>query len=312
MKTSRARDALLFGGSIAFFALVGGAAAAITASGAVVPITWVVGGGCVGAVAYPLIGWSASRFRRLATRALPGEAVTGQPLRLAGGIQADTVLVATVIHDLQGPLAGLRDLVKQLRTAPGALEGPRRESLLADLKSGVERLMTSTAELLERTSLECPEATGMEVDDCDLGMLVDRAVASEAAHAMAKGIELHWERPPEQVVVRTQSLMAELIVNNFLSNAVKFSASGSTVTVVLNSVGGRVRVAVSDEGPAIPDDKRGGVFLGLPDPARARPTGGEESRGLGLFLVGQLAERMGSLVSCEGNVRCGNTFSVTL
>ncbi|MCO5761986.1 MAG: ATP-binding protein, partial [Chromatiaceae bacterium] len=99
------------------------------------------------------------------------------------------------------------------------------------------------------------------------------------------------------------------VLSNFLSNAVKFSPPDSPVTVRLERVDDRVRVAVTDQGPGIPDDFRDRIFqkFSQADASDTRARGGT---GLGLAITKELAERMGGSVGFESAPGQGATFFV--
>ena len=101
------------------------------------------------------------------------------------------------------------------------------------------------------------------------------------------------------------------IMDNLVSNAVKYSPSGKNIHVRVREVDGCVRAEVRDEGPGISaeDQKRlFGKFARL----TARPTAGEHSTGLGLAIVKRLVESMNGKVWCESELGQGAAFIVEL
>ena len=101
------------------------------------------------------------------------------------------------------------------------------------------------------------------------------------------------------------------VLDNIISNAVKYSPHGKNVFVRIKSDNDAVRVEVQDEGEGIsPDDmkKLFGKFARL----SARPTGGEHSTGLGLSIVKKMVEAMNGRVWCESELGKGATFIVEL
>ena len=101
------------------------------------------------------------------------------------------------------------------------------------------------------------------------------------------------------------------IMDNLVSNAVKYSPSGKNIYVRVYQVDSRVRAEIKDEGPGISaeDQKRlFGKFARL----SARPTAGEHSTGLGLAIVKRLVESMKGKVWCESHPGQGAAFIVEL
>jgi signal transduction histidine kinase len=101
------------------------------------------------------------------------------------------------------------------------------------------------------------------------------------------------------------------ILDNLVSNAVKFSPRGKTIHVRVDRRQGRVRLEVRDEGPGLTEQDRERLFKRF---ARlsARPTGGEGSTGLGLSIVAKLAELLGARITCESEPGKGATFTLEL
>jgi signal transduction histidine kinase len=101
------------------------------------------------------------------------------------------------------------------------------------------------------------------------------------------------------------------VLDNLISNAVKFSPPKTTVQVRTLTENGCVFVAIKDHGPGIsPDDQKKlfGKFVRL----SAQPTGGESSTGLGLSIVKKLAEAMAGTVFCQSVLGEGATFILRL
>jgi signal transduction histidine kinase len=101
------------------------------------------------------------------------------------------------------------------------------------------------------------------------------------------------------------------VVENLLSNAVKYSRRGGRVRVTLRRDGGQMRFAVSDDGPGIAAADQPRLFAKF-SKLGARPTGGESSHGLGLFIVHHLVTAMQGRVWCESEPGRGATFVVVI
>jgi signal transduction histidine kinase len=125
-----------------------------------------------------------------------------------------------------------------------------------------------------------------------------------------KKIKINYSTP-EKVEVTTDKNYVCRIIENLLSNALKFSPEGKEVTVTVVPTGSEIEIAVADQGPGLgPDDlsKLYQKFTKL----TPRPTGGESSQGLGLNIVKTLAECLGGKVECKSAIMEGTTFTVTL
>jgi len=113
--------------------------------------------------------------------------------------------------------------------------------------------------------------------------------------------------------VRADETALAQVLENLLGNAVKFSPAGATVECAVGAAGDAWGVEVRDEGPGVPEAERATLYQKF-HRGSARPTAGESSSGLGLFIVKTAAEAMGGRVSCAARAdgRAGAVFRVEL
>lgn len=116
---------------------------------------------------------------------------------------------------------------------------------------------------------------------------------------------------PDDLVSSGDSAAVQQIVENLVSNAVRYGGVEGNVRVSAESDGARVRIAVEDSGPGISPEHLPRIFERFyrVDPARSRAEGGT---GLGLAIVKHLAESMGGSVSAESELGRGTRFVVEL
>jgi signal transduction histidine kinase len=112
-----------------------------------------------------------------------------------------------------------------------------------------------------------------------------------------------------EVYVDGQRMMQ--VLDNFLSNAAKFSPKGEAVEVAVRDMGDRVRVEVTDHGPGIPDAFRQHIFekFSQADASDTRQKGGT---GLGLAIAKELVEHMHGQIGFESDPHKGTTFFAEL
>jgi len=103
----------------------------------------------------------------------------------------------------------------------------------------------------------------------------------------------------------------EQILNNLVSNAIKFSHPETLITVRVSAEDDYLRVAVEDQGQGIPKKDMKKLFSDSGRPG-VKPTAGEPSTGLGLAIVKRLVEAQGGSIDVESEVGKGSTFSFTL
>jgi signal transduction histidine kinase len=143
---------------------------------------------------------------------------------------------------------------------------------------------------------------------------------SDAVHAVSddynerakeKGITLNFETETDEVLAFADNNATVQILDNLVSNAVKYSPFDKNVWVVVRKMNGKAQCLVKDEGPGISAEDKKKLF-GKYARLTAKPTGGEHSTGLGLSIVKKLAEAMHGTVWCESELGQGATFILEL
>lgn len=254
----------------------------------------------------------ATLAHQLAVERRAMESVLASQILLETTMNEKAVMDATAVHDLQSPLHGIRNLLEFARATPERLSGPDRETLLADMQASVDRMLSLVNTTLAPLKENRNRAAIDPVELFDVSAPVRRAIEAETSHAGSKGITLFRRIPAQPVVIQAQPAAVEHVVANYLSNAVKFSPLEARIFVAVEEFTETVCISVADEGPGIAEEERADIFSGKIRPNGAKPTSGEPSNGLGLYLVGQLAERMNAQVTCEAGETGGSIFSLIL
>lgn len=139
--------------------------------------------------------------------------------------------------------------------------------------------------------------------------IIIMAMSGVHAHAANKEMEVILE---ESVgIVETDPNLSKELIENFMSNAIKFSPKSSRIWVGSKISDHEVILYVRDEGPGIRQEEMSKLFVRF-GKLSARPTNGENSTGLGLAITKQLAKMLGGHVWCESEEGKGSTFFVAL
>jgi signal transduction histidine kinase len=137
--------------------------------------------------------------------------------------------------------------------------------------------------------------------------IIDRAIVDNEAYAVKYGVKILSDERAEDTLVDVDGLRLLQVLANLLSNAAKFSPSGSTVRVRVRLGEAVVRVEVSDHGPGIPESFRESIFekFSQVDASDSRQRGGT---GLGLAISKELVERMHGSIGLASSPDEGSTF----
>ena len=214
-------------------------------------------------------------------------------------------LTAMVAHDLKSPLASIRFSVQMLAEEP-ALREERLQDLLKSLVGSTDRTLAFIDDFLNRNA-----AASMVALDAfkpfELRDLLASVVKTYDSYGSEKQIRVELD-PSEPQEAFGDPLATEHVIENLLSNALKFAPPGSRVRVALEPGNpGTARVRVLDRGPGIDESDRKRLFQRYVR-LSARPTSGESSTGLGLSIAKQLADAMHGSLTYEPREGGGSVF----
>lgn len=234
--------------------------------------------------------------------------LTQQNNALLKSNQEKMQLISLVSHDLKGPFNRIFALVQLFNLHQENLTSEQKE-YLGKIHNVATDGLSMVRNLLDSRRLE---DKGMELHptDIDLSALVSSLVKNYRSIAEKKNIRLVWN-PTVPLMLFADKLYLSRIIENLLSNALKFSPENKTVTVLASSLPGKIELTVQDEGPGISTEDQTKLFQRF-QRLSARPTGGESSTGLGLFIVKSMVEKMGGKVLCKSELGNGATFTISL
>lgn len=227
-------------------------------------------------------------------------------LRAAIGLRDD--LANMIVHDMRSPLMCILVYAEAVK-ARGERADPRY--LEAIISSG-QQLQNYTNELLLLSKLEHGKLA-LSLTSVDLTALLEGAAASTSLVAEARGVSLRLVAPPQgELAVTGDAKLIRRVLDNLLSNALKFSPEPSTITLSAESSddGSRVRVQVIDEGPGIAEQHWGVIFEKFG--AVSRGLDEVPSVGLGLYFCRMVVESHGGAICVGRNEPHGSIFTVDL
>jgi signal transduction histidine kinase len=149
-----------------------------------------------------------------------------------------------------------------------------------------------------------------KIEPCDMGALVAQSVENNQPAATKKGMEIRLGAS-EGIWAKADAAATAQIMDNLISNAIKYAAPKTTVHVHATPETDFILISVRDEGPGISEADQKKLFQKF-SRLSARPTGGESSTGLGLAIVKRLAEAMSGSVQCHSALGAGATFALRL
>ncbi len=227
---------------------------------------------------------------------------------LARASQAKSEFLAAMSHELRTPLNGILGMNELLLSTD--LTERQRRFVEAGRSSG-KLLAQLVSDVLDLSKIEAGKLELYE-RDCDLESLVYELGETFAPLAELRGLALYCRIAPDLGgIARCDDQRLRQVLSNLISNALKFTLSGS-VTIDARRVAGRdglgrARFSVSDTGIGIPAERRDRLFhpYSQIDTALSRHYGGT---GLGLSICRRLVDLMGGVIDVESRVGRGSTF----
>ena len=240
----------------------------------------------------------------------------GKPLRISGTImdmtehkrieQSKDEFVSTVSHELRTPLTSISGALGLINGGALGDVPPAMRQMLEIAHRNSLRLGYLINDLLDMEKIALGKMT-FELREHSLPRLLEEALASTQAFAEHLGVHCELGETPE-VHVWVDGLRLHQALNNFLSNAIKYTPEGGLVRLHCSlRDGSHVRISVTDQGPGIPEGFKNRVFerFAQADSSDARP---KDGTGLGLAITKEFIERMGGTIGFDSHEGSGTTF----
>ena len=224
--------------------------------------------------------------------------------------QAKSEFLATMSHELRTPLNAISGYTELLRMG---LRGPVTEAQIEDLdriSRSQSHLLGIINDILQFAKLESGQLE-IKVESFMVEGVLDAAGELIMPQLEAKEISYTYRRGEKSVQVRADRDRFQQILLNFLSNAVKFTPAGGSITVGWRVEEQRVLIDVADTGVGIAADQLERIF----DPfvqVHSGTTRPSEGVGLGLAISRDMARQMNGDVSVESEFGKGTTFTLSL
>lgn len=213
-------------------------------------------------------------------------------------------------HDLRNPLNAIQMYSEfLLDEAVDALDTEQME-FVSIIHSSSQFMLKLVNDLLDVAKIESGKLQ-LELVKTDLSEFIERNVSVNTPMAARKKIRLIFRQDTAIPDVMIDPTKINQVLNNLITNAIKFSSPESTVEVALTMSGDDAIVSVKDQGQGIPAEEIDKLFRPF-QRTSVRTTGGEDSTGLGLAIVRKIVVGHSGRVWVESKVGEGSTFYVAL
>lgn len=207
-------------------------------------------------------------------------------------------------HDLRSPLGKIKMVGELIKD--GFVEGEQLDELLGILLRTTDSMLLLINDLLDLTKIESGRID-LNVEKVDAKGYFQEVRSSNALLGKNKDISLSLQLEEGLPSLYFDPRRINQVMNNLLSNAFKFSETGTEVVIIVEPDESGVRIAVVDQGQGIKEDEFGKVF-GEFQQLSTKSTKGETGSGLGLAISKKIVELHNGTIGFESSWGEGSTF----
>ncbi len=208
-------------------------------------------------------------------------------------------------HDLRNPLHGI---LLQCDYLMSVVENAEHLEIIGSVKEASNFMVSLIDDLLDYSKIEAG-VVNLEYEQVDVVKLLENNLRINKSLAAQHQIEL--ELHAESISpVYTDTSKINQIANNLISNAIKFSQAGQTITVYVRDRGRYFELAVTDHGKGMSEVQQSQLFK--PFQKGERGIHGEKTTGLGLTIVKRIIDALGGTIAVTSKEGEGTTFTVSI
>jgi len=213
-------------------------------------------------------------------------------------------------HDLRNPLATIYTAADLITEELKDKTSSETKEFLEMIKHSSKFMRSLIEELLDVSAIDSGKIS-IHLEPVNLTDLIRNNVSLNRVIAGRKEITVEYRTEDNLPVLQLDRQKIEQVLNNLISNAIKYSFPKSKVEILSRCENNNFIISVSDEGQGIPPAEMNKLFKPF-SRTSAKTTSGESSTGLGLVIVRKIIEAHNGRVWAESQVNKGSTFSFSL
>ena len=251
--------------------------------------------------------------RDLTDRRAAEERSIADARRVAKAEAANTAkneFLAAMSHELRTPLNAIGGYTELLTLGLAGPVKPEQREYLERIRKSQQHLLGIITDLLNFSRIEAGNVS-YDIGPVMLGNVIESVRPMMEAPAIAKGVELRTESSSLDCIAMGDRARVDQILLNLLSNAVRHTAAGGSVTIACAVSRKTASIAVTDTGSGVPKDKLAAIFEPFVQLGRSLSSA-HEGMGLGLSISRDLARAMSGDLTVSSKVGAGSTFTLTL
>ena len=214
--------------------------------------------------------------------------------------------VSVVSHELRTPLTAIRGALGLILGGATGKAPPKMNELIRIADYNTQRLLRIINDILDIDKIESGVIEYV-FDNIPVMELVDKAVTNNSGYAQQYDVTLKVTERLDDACINADSNRLMQVLDNLVSNAIKFSPKGETVELNATRHKGNIRIAVSDHGPGIPEDFQDKLFDKFTQ-ADFSNTRGTSGAGLGLNIAKAVIDHHDGQIDFHTEKNVGTTF----
>jgi signal transduction histidine kinase len=217
-------------------------------------------------------------------------------------------VLGVVAHDLQNPIGIILGFANLLISSE-----PNKEETLEYSKIILDTSQQMNNMVHELLSSAIKDAVDFTINSAQFSLhkLMNQIINNFKESAEAKHQRIRFTSSESSIIINADSSRISEVLENLISNAIKYSEVDTQIMVSVEKLDEVAIIKVTDEGPGFNNEDMAKIF-GKFNCLSAKPTAGESSTGLGLFIVKRLVDLLGGKVWVESKLDEGSTFIVEL
>lgn len=216
-----------------------------------------------------------------------------------------TIILTNMSHEFNTPMSGILGFSEILQSE---IDNSEHKEMLMQIHKSSKRLNDTLTSILDLSKIESQQVE-LDYRKIELNSLIDETIFLHKDQIESKGLTIRADKYKSSIIFRTDINILQKILNNVLSNAIKFTRTGE-ITVLSDADNNNVKLVVTDTGIGIPPEKLNIIF----EPFRQASEGSArhfEGTGIGLTITKRFVDLLGGTIKIESEPGKGTSVILT-
>lgn len=231
-------------------------------------------------------------------------------MQLKDSIEEKNHFLGIAAHDLRSPLCTVSSYLELISSLLPMGFFEKQEAIFSMVDQQLKYMLTLITDVLDYAKIESG-TLDLSCEEMDIKPFMDKVISLNNMLGKDKNIKIESRYSDASIVVNADKNKLKQVMDNLISNSIKYSERNTAVGVYMYDRGDFVEVEVCDQGIGIPQEKLSQIFKPF-STVSGQGTEGEKSTGLGLVSVKKIVEAHGGEISAESEVGVGSKFIFTI